>query len=92
MAETIREDSIGNCSLKQSAKLQVLWIPGGQAVGKPPAGALQHLATRLEGRLYLLSFQLFEESQESGALGGVHRFYQCPVLKITKLNFMGLVD
>lgn len=90
--ETIREDSIGNCSLMQSVKPHVLWIPGGWIVGKPSAGALQHLATRLERRLCFLSFQLFKESQESRALGGVHKFYQCPVLKIIKLNFMGLVD
>ena len=40
-----------NCSLKQSTKLHVLWIPGGWAVGKPPAGAQQHLARRLEKKV-----------------------------------------
>lgn len=90
--QTIGQESIDHCSLKHSAQLQVLWIPGGWAVGKPSAGALQHFARTLGGR-FCLHCQSLEENQECGTWGGMHRLCQSPVPKITiELNLMGLAN
>lgn len=88
--KTVGEDSIGNCSLKPPAKLHVLWIPEVWTVGKPSAGSWQHSAGRWEVRL-CLHLQSSEESQECGAWEEVHGSYQCSVLKIIELIFVGLV-
>ena len=88
--QTIGEDFKDNCILKQSARPHVLWVPEVWALGK---SSQEDCSIQLEDwkKSFAFIFNYLKKARNVGSGEGCMAL-QCPGLKMSESNFVGLVD